>query len=552
MRRTDPRPPQLLLAEEGAEPEALRELELLRQRARLMAACLFVLTLGFAAVDPWIAPHASVGLYWLKLAGAAGIGLLWHFTSRARSRAALMRATIVTLLCVQAITAPSTIMVGIGWHSLTVAGGIALGAAALFPWGLRTQLRLIAGLLVLALIPVVWLARADTDVFPVAAALFSMIASAVFARQNERHHRATQQQLRSFRENLAHLQQVTEHVHGVLWLSEVDGSLLYVSPRFEEIWGQRIEHRHATRQAWLAAVHPEDRHRVTDWIGTRGLRGASTCEYRLQRPDGGTRWIRDAIFPIIGARGELWRIARLSLDVTSERDAARVVAVQAFAREVQRVIEAERKRVARDLHDDLGQALTAIKLILTTLAVEMPPPTALAGRLTTCVEEIDRAMRGVRAMIQALRPPILDELGLAAALRAHAEGFANQTGIDVQLDLPPEEASSLGEETATTVFRIVQEALTNVARHAGAARVVLRMDAGTTGVDVRIEDDGGGIRSGRENFGLLGMRERAALLDGTLAVAARDGGGTIVHLHLPPRPPESGWMAAEAGAASPS
>ena len=127
--------------------------------------------------------------------------------------------------------------------------------------------------------------------------------------------------------------------------------------------------------------------------------------------------------------------------------------------------------------------------------------------------------------------PALNELGLVAALRAEANSFARHAEIRCEIDVPDAELN-LSDEEATTAFRIAQEALTNVARHAHASRVLLRLNMHGDQVQLCVEDDGKGIAAARDNFGLLCMRERAALLNGSLDIQSRLEGGTLVRLQL--------------------
>lgn len=513
---------------EALEQSEIDERALLVSRARLCAALLFSLSLIFAVLDPLIAPAAAAGLYWLKLAMLGSSAALWLFAHRLSSPRAVHLAITAILLFFQLLVIPSTVLVGIGWHALTVAGALALGAAAIVPWGLAAQLRLTAGLVCLGPIPLFWLGPGDDTVFPVATALLSIGIAAIIAAQHERHHRAMRERMRAVRENVAHLRQLIEHIHGVFWLSELGGSLLYVSPRFEEIWGQSRERLAHASDAWLEPVHREDRAAVAAWAGAHGASDQDSCEYRLIQPNGRSRWIRDGAFRIVDADGRPWRVARFSLDVTGEKEEAQERQMQHLARRAQAAVEEERRRFARDLHDDLGQSLTGIKLMLTST----PQPGVDATRVAQCVAEINRAMVSLRAMIQALRPPLLDELGLVAALRSLAERVAERAGLRCALSLP-DESEQFSEEEKTTVFRIAQEALTNVARHADARTLTLRLRADPAGIELAIEDDGRGLDPEREDFGIVGMRERAALVNADLTIGRRPQGGTAVHLRLP-------------------
>ena len=213
-------------------------------------------------------------------------------------------------------------------------------------------------------------------------------------------------------------------------------------------------------------------------------------------------------------------------------------ALRSLATRQQDIREDERSRIAREIHDSLGQALTALKLQLVAAqdaaATETP---ALSARLAETALMVDDLVKSVRRIATELRPPILDQLGLPAAVEWLAQDFARRTGIRCQTSIHPTDGA-IPNELATALFRIVQEALTNVLRHAGAARVDIELGVKSGCVMVEINDDGGGITEagmGPGSLGILGMRERAAALGGVLEVAPRGNGGTRVAAWFPPR-----------------
>lgn len=213
-------------------------------------------------------------------------------------------------------------------------------------------------------------------------------------------------------------------------------------------------------------------------------------------------------------------------------------ALRSLATRQQDIREDERSRIAREIHDSLGQALTALKLQLVAAqdaaATETP---ALSARLAETALMVDDLVKSVRRIATELRPPILDQLGLPAAVEWLAQDFARRTGIRCQTSVQPTDGA-ISNELATALFRIVQEALTNVLRHAGATRVDIELGVKSGCVMVEINDDGGGITEagmGPGSLGILGMRERAAALGGVLEVAPRSNGGTRVAAWFPPR-----------------
>ena len=213
-------------------------------------------------------------------------------------------------------------------------------------------------------------------------------------------------------------------------------------------------------------------------------------------------------------------------------------ALRSLATRQQDIREDERSRIAREIHDSLGQALTALKLQLVAAqdvaATETP---ALSARLAETALMVDDLVKSVRRIATELRPPILDQLGLPAAVEWLAQDFGRRTGIRCQTSIHPTDGA-ITSELATALFRIVQEALTNVLRHAGATRVDIELGVKSGCVMVEINDDGSGITEsgmGPGSLGILGMRERAAALGGVLEVAPRSNGGTRVAAWFPPR-----------------
>src|SRR5882762_1093688 len=210
-------------------------------------------------------------------------------------------------------------------------------------------------------------------------------------------------------------------------------------------------------------------------------------------------------------------------------------ALRSLATRQQDIREDERTRIAREIHDSLGQALTALKMQLVAAqdaAKEMPP---LSARLAETAAMVDDLVKGVRRIATELRPPILDQLGLPAAVEWLAQDFSRRTGLRCKTAISPTDGA-ISSELATSLFRIVQEALTNVLRHAGATRVDIELGVKSDCVMLEINDDGSGITEagmGPGSLGILGMRARAASLGGVLEVAPRSNGGTRVAAWFP-------------------
>lgn len=192
--------------------------------------------------------------------------------------------------------------------------------------------------------------------------------------------------------------------------------------------------------------------------------------------------------------------------------------------------EAERRRIAQDLHDEVGQSLTAVLLELKQAAQQVPPD--VAAGLDAARETTRASLVEVRRISQRLRPGVLDDLGLLSALSSLAGDLTTRAGVPVQRQFPPG-LPALSPSTELVVYRVAQEALTNVARHARASRVELGLSRVGDEVVLRVADDGRGLGQAAPGAGLQGMRERAQIVGGSLVVKPREGGGTEVLLTVP-------------------
>lgn len=204
--------------------------------------------------------------------------------------------------------------------------------------------------------------------------------------------------------------------------------------------------------------------------------------------------------------------------------------------------EEERTRIARELHDELGQKLTGFKMDVSWLSKRLAHPERiqdtgpLLAKTRVMAALIDETVAGLRTLISELRPAILDHLGLMAALEWQAEEFQQRTGIVCRFVTSLQELTVSSTE-ATAMFRIVQEALTNVVRHAQATTVTIRLDEEGKELRLAVEDDGRGIMeaavTGRSSFGIVGLRERVALLKGRMTLRGSPGKGTTLTAYVP-------------------
>jgi PAS domain S-box-containing protein len=211
--------------------------------------------------------------------------------------------------------------------------------------------------------------------------------------------------------------------------------------------------------------------------------------------------------------------------------------LRALAARIQLVREEERTLLAREMHDELGQACTAVKMDLAWIGRKTTKrQTQVRAKVNSAIRLVDKLISSVRRIASELRPGILDDLGLTAALEWQAQEFESRTGVRCVVDLP-QEPLALDSGQSTAIFRIFQESLTNVARHAQATRVEARLERQGDQLIFEVHDNGSGFDTEqakeRRSLGLVGMQERALLLNGELKIEGIPGSGTTMRLRIP-------------------
>jgi signal transduction histidine kinase len=240
-------------------------------------------------------------------------------------------------------------------------------------------------------------------------------------------------------------------------------------------------------------------------------------------------------------------IVGISMDITDRKRGEEALLnsrnqLAALAVRLESVREEERGRIALEVHDILGQALTALKLDVSWVYKQILgsqgsfEPSPVLSRLAMSRDLIDATIRSIRTIATNLRPGVLDQFGLEAAVEWQAREFASRTGIACAANISPDQLS-VGNQQSIALFRILQEILTNVARHAHATEVDIRLEESTDHVIMQVTDNGTGIspseQSGPSAFGLLGMRLRAQQEGGSFDIQGITGGGTTVTVKIP-------------------
>jgi PAS domain S-box-containing protein len=514
------------------------------------------------------------------------------------------------------------------------------------------------------------------------AAGFGIVVIGMLAAWNWTLRRGISQRTAELTESEERFRQIAENVREVYWMGtpEMD-HLFYVSPSFENVWGRTVESIRQESSTLTTTIHPEDCAFAVSRF-TNARENGFDVEYRIVRPDGNTRWIRNRGFPVKDASGKVYRIAGVAEDITARKkaeaalrqsetdlaeaqriarvgswsldiplrtlrgseefyrifdfdsspplsyaslgqrvhpeDMARFTSVaeeitssgkpceveyriktrsgqqkhirsigyarkdvtgavigrfgivqditerkeaeealktsyrqlRALSARIQSVREEEAARIAREIHDDLGQKLTGLKMDLARAerkigALESSSPVnSLLDTIVSAHELVDDLGAAVQKIASNLRPELLDKLGLAAAVEFESRRLQERTGISCEAHVPIEEVK-LTSEMSTALYRIFQECLTNVARHAKATRVKTELLIESDAVVLTVQDNGRGFApaelASAHSLGLLGMKERAALLGGEVIFETHPPNGTIVTARLPfDRSPSTG------------
>jgi len=335
---------------------------------------------------------------------------------------------------------------------------------------------------------------------------------------------------------------ILENVHDSVILVDLRGQVQYWNQGAEALYGYRAAEILGRS---IGAVLPEGEAVAPDL--ERVLAAGDASEEAARRhKDGTTLWVETRRSVMHDTAGVVVGVLGVAKDVTQRhRVAAELERSRAqlrnLAGRLRKAREDERTLIARQIHDEMGQVLTALRLDVAWLEARVSrEQTSLLDKCATMARLIEATIGQIRMLATQLRPAVLDDLGLAAAIEWETQEFGRRTGIPCSPHLRAGLAG-LDPERAIDLFRILQEALTNVARHARAKHVEVRVGVMRKGkkreLVLQVEDDGRGIRpeeaADARSLGLLGMRERALLWSGGVEVRARREGGTRVTVSLP-------------------
>ena len=356
--------------------------------------------------------------------------------------------------------------------------------------------------------------------------------------------RAIEQALKESEERL---ERITSNVPGMVFKLERsrEGRLifLYVSSGCEAVTGLTEAKLITDAEAFFALVPTADRtHLMATLDASAAQLGTWNWSGRLYPAhESVERWVTIRARPRRSETGgRIWdgvvvddtqvRLQQLEIERSREE-------LRALSRHLQSVREEEKARIAREVHDELGSTLTALKIDLEWLATRLSSaPAEVAQKRSAMSKLVDAAVAATRKIVTDLRPSILDDLGLAAALRWQAAEFGRHSGAKVAVDAPDGEVG-MDREIALTLFRIFQETLTNIARHAKASKVDVRLATSDGAYVLQIHDNGVGMNEAElakpTSHGIRGMRERARQFGGDISVSSKPGGGTTLVISVP-------------------
>lgn len=329
----------------------------------------------------------------------------------------------------------------------------------------------------------------------------------------------------------------------VFWMSTPGiGQMLYISPAYEKLWGKTRKSLYQNPKSFLEAVHPDDRDRLVE--GVKGhAEGVWNFEYRVLRADGDVRWVHDVGYPVFGEHGELRMMTGSIRDITAQKKSeAEILGKQKELRsltaQLQLVEERERRQIAQDIHDSIGQILAFSAGEIKLLQKTAPEPIAESLRVVT--RQLDLAVEQARSLSFDLSPSLLYDLGLEVAIEDMADKMSKERKIKCSFK-SCSAPKPLTDDVKVLLYRSVRELVINSAKHAQAGAVKISCLRTNADICITVEDNGRGFdvsmlenRTGSgKGFGLFSLRERLSHIGGSLKIESEEGKGTTATLIAP-------------------
>jgi PAS domain S-box-containing protein len=348
-------------------------------------------------------------------------------------------------------------------------------------------------------------------------------------------------------ESEARFRLMAETAPMMVWMSGPDKLCTYVNQQWVDFTGRPLEQQ--LGDGWSEGVHPDDLQRcLHTYLEAFEVRQAFQMEYRLKRFDGQHRWILDTGVPRVGSDGTFAGYIDSCIDVTGRRQVEEALRAREWSlrqtRERLRKLaarllhaqEEERRRIAREMHDDWTQRLALLGIDLARLEQHLAAPETALPLLRTVQEQLVSLSEDVHALSRQLHPSILDDLGLVEALRSECASFSRRESVRVTYR-PREIPATLAKDVALCVYRVAQEALRNIAKHAAVHEAWVTLGATGSELVLRVRDKGVGFAPAEGHahpgLGLSSMQERVRLIRAKLFVKSAPGRGTIIEVRAP-------------------
>lgn len=338
-------------------------------------------------------------------------------------------------------------------------------------------------------------------------------------------------------------EQLFEGVPEAIVLADARGRVLRVNGEFTRMFG--YPETETLGRTLDDLIVPPERIAESQHAGLAAATGRHAIDVTMRRRKDGSAVEVSVLCTPVTLEDGAPAIYSIYRDISGRRQAEEELRrseeqLRELAHRLQAVREEERRRIAIEIHDELGQALTGFKLQLAWLESRLPDGSrSLRGPVRQMLGQIDRTIESVQRIGAELRPAVLDTLGPLAAFEWQAEEFARRTGIPCTVAAPAS-WPQIDDARSTALFRVLQEALTNVARHAQASSVRVSVGIEDGWLVLAVEDDGKGVAdrqsTGPKSLGLVGMRERVAAFGGRLRLASREPSGTILEVRMPTGP----------------
>ena len=350
---------------------------------------------------------------------------------------------------------------------------------------------------------------------------------------------AQKQAEQALRESEQRFRVITDASPVMVWMSGTDKLCYYFNKGWLDFVGRTLEQE--SGNGWAENVHPEDFDRCFQtYVSNFDARRSFEMEYRMRHHTGQYRWILDRGVPRYAADGTFEGYVGGCLDIQSQKEAAEKVRVADDMTRLMKAQDEERRRIARELHDSAGQTLTVLGLSLAQLvqkAEVVAPELTKGGR--EIEEVVQQLHREIRTTSYLLHPPLLDEAGLSSALRWYVQGVAERSGVAIDLSMS-DDFGRLPADVELAIFRLVQECLTNIHRHAESKTARIRVARENGSVCIEVRDEGKGISPERlaeiqsrgSGVGIAGIRERLRQLHGEMKIES-NGSGTTVFATIP-------------------